>query len=436
MVRGLPVLRPVPIANALGCAALLAVGCSSTQASTNAALITQGSPAPPMASGVLAVIQAVPKPGPAASGGAGSAAIASAAAPAAPFESAASSFREQVQLLETAPAAYGSESVRRAIATLADALERVPFPQGVDVVDAARTMREEFPDDVGGGQANDATASLKVRRALETAAGALYLLAHGPYANVLPFSKGSDQLERTADTIAPDETVPAQRQHVLAALRSAADVLSDFEWPSVAAGSQVASGTGDFGDSGTASFTPPVAAPGVAEAQGVPGPDAGGGRLPRELFASALWAYSASVDRFVLQPVARAPEALHEAFGALADAIAAIPCAGDPTSCEAAYQGAAAVRALMQEFKHAPRSSIEESILARRLFEVAGGVLSAVSERKGGPSAAVAAAIRDLHREDQAIGDAPLDSQLRHVFDSLEAAEHALRAIAMTSAPG
>ncbi|HXX70041.1 MAG TPA: hypothetical protein VEK07_22870 [Polyangiaceae bacterium] len=431
-------LRHVPAAGSLAWVALLVVGCSSTQASTNAALITQGSPAPPSASGVLEVMQSVPKPAAPAGSVAERSAGPSTAAAALPFQAAASSFREQVQLLEIAPATYGVESVRRAVATLADALESVPFAQDVDVVDAARTMREELPDDVGGGQADAATASLHVRRALQTAAGALYLLAHGPYASALHFTDGAEQFEKTAGEIAPNDTVPDQRRRVIAALRTATDVLSDFEWPAGVVASRVAPGTmGPTAATAGPSPAPPAGAPGAAEAQGVSSAaGAQGVPPPREVFASALWVYSASVDRFVLRPVAQAPEALREAFSALADAIAAIPSGGDATSREAASQGAAAVRALTQEFARAAPLSIEQSILARRLFELAGGALSAATERKGGASPTVAAGIRDMHREDQAIADRPLDSQLRHVFDSLEAAEHALRAIAMTTASG
>lgn len=388
-------------------AAMMAIACSTTSSSrvsTNAALFTQGPRSPSSASGVLAIMQAVPNPVRASNPGPPPPARVSAGSPVVSFQNTASLFREQVQLLEMAPSTYGAESVRRAVATLADAVERVPFPEDVDVVDAAQTMREQFPDDVGGSRANPATAPEQARRALQTAAGAMILLSHGPYARASYFTEGADQFEKAADAVNPGKSMPAQQGTVLAALRSAADALYDYDWPA----------------------TPATGMPGAAEAQAT--------EPNRDAFDRALRVYSASVDRFVSRPTDQPTEALVQAFGALADAIAAIPAGSDVASTQTVSVGAASVRALARDFWRAAPLSIEQSIIARRLFEMAGGVLSA-TERTSGPSPAVSAGIQALHRQGQTIADKPLDAQPKQVANSLEAAEHALRAIAMTSVP-
>lgn len=427
--------RLVQAAALLGCVAIVGLGCtpSSSRASTNVALFTQGTPDSRSASGVLTMMQTVPKPGPPTPNPLQPLAAASASelvsSASLPFQSAASSFREQVQLLETAPASYGPESVRRAVATLADALESVPFPHDVDVVGAAQTMREEFPDDVGGGQRDAGTASRQVRRALKTAAGALFLLAHGPYASSSHFGEGADQFVKAAEAIEPDQSVPAQHHAVVTALRSASDALYDFEWPSRVATQPSRASTGAPAEASAAARPGPPsserpAAVGAAEPQGA--------EQARGPFARTLSLYSAAVDRYVLRRSDQGPDALYAAFGALADALDAIPDRNGPGG-GAASTGAASIRAMAGDFNEAAAGSIEQSIIARRLFETAGAALAVVSERNAGPSPRVAAAIRDLRRASQSIGDEPLQSQGRALFESLQAAEQTLRAVAMTT---
>jgi hypothetical protein len=408
-------------------AAMLAVGCSTTsnsRVSTNAALFTQGSGSPNSASGVLAIMQAVQSPVRTSNPGPPPPASVSAGSPLVSFQNTASLFREQVQLLEMAPSTYGAASVRRAVATLADAVESVPFPEAVDVVGAAQTMREEFPDDVGGSQAHTTTAPEQMRRALQTAAGAMILLSHGPYARASYFTEGADQFEKAADAVNPGKSLPAQQGTVLAALRSAADALYDYDWPAAATLQTAAGSPGQA--AANAPSTPATGTPGAAEAQAV--------QPHRDAFDQALWVYSASVDRFVSRPADQPTESLVQAFGALADAIAAIPAGSDVATYQTASVGAASVRALARDFRRAAPQSIEQSIIARRLFETAGGVLFAATEMAG-PSPAVSAGIRALRREGQTIADKPLDAQPRQVADSLEAAERALRVIAMMSPP-
>jgi len=147
-------------------------------------------------------------------------------APATRFQSAVTSLREQVELLRVSPGPPGDQGVRRAVATLADAIEDVPDARGVDVVDAARTMREDFPDDIGGGQRNAPHAAAQARRALETAAGALSLLAGGPYAGVRGLATRVRALRQATDAIAPDERIDDQRPRVVEALARAVDAVA------------------------------------------------------------------------------------------------------------------------------------------------------------------------------------------------------------------
>jgi len=145
------------------------------------------------------------------------------------FQGNVSALREQVELLKNTPPPPDNEDTRRAVAMLADALESVPNAQEVDVVTAANTMREDLPDNVGGGQRPETAPGLQTRLALQTAGGVFFLLAQGPYVRVPTLMARVTAFRRAADTIDDRASLGAQRGTVIRSLSLAVDVLLGLE---------------------------------------------------------------------------------------------------------------------------------------------------------------------------------------------------------------
>lgn len=142
------------------------------------------------------------------------------------FEGATSSLREQVQVFGAAPGTVDDASTRRAVSSMADAIANVPDSQGVDVAAAARNMRTDYVDVAG---ATGGPASAHLRRVLMVAAGAMALLAHGPYVGEPAVARRVAVFEQVAAELNPDEAIEAQRQVVVRAFAGAGAALASIE---------------------------------------------------------------------------------------------------------------------------------------------------------------------------------------------------------------
>jgi hypothetical protein len=322
-----------------------------------------------------------------------------AAPSAARFEDGVSALDQQVTTMRRTPALLDGPGLRRAVLSLAEALENIPDARGVDIAHAARTLRDDFPDAMGDGPLGPKAATAPLRDALEVAAGSLLRLSRGAYAQAPDVVDQVDSFREAADAIDPGQSVTAQREPVLRALDRAGTALSSIE---------AASG---------------VASVGAAEAQGVPG-RAGA-------FSAALSNYSARVNGVASAAPERAPDALRRAFDALSDAIAVMPRGEGVVPSDRVTE----LHALAAEFQTAPLLSREQSRRARHLLDRAQAIFTAAGQGRFAGAHAVLRDARALREQVSVVdGSRPLRPQLGEVLRALEAAERVLRAMAMAAA--
>jgi len=342
-------------------------------------------------------------------------------APTGDFPRAVSSLNEQVQLLLAAPASVDDAALNRALRTLAAALQAVPDTQGVDVTAAAQTVRTPLPLSFAGTQPPPATQQLY--DALESAAGAMLLLAHGPYVRFPFVADDVSGFERSVNAIERDQRIAAQPRQVVGALAMAGRALSAFERASGLAAAPVVRAP-----AGTPAAAGPAAPPrgremGVAEGQTVPAPS-----LP---FPAALTSYSTFVDRYASLPPDGAARALRRAIDAIAAALEVMPRGQGLAPSE----DAVALRRLGQEFELARPLSTDQARIARDAFSRTWTFFRVAAEKAYRGAPAVGDAVRALHEQYVTIDPSrPLRAQLLPVLGSLDAVERVLRTMAQVAA--
>lgn len=315
------------------------------------------------------------------------------------FDRATSSLREQVQLLGAAPGAVDDASARRAVATLADALANAPDAHGVDVTDAAGAMRSGYVDVVG---AAGATATAQLRRALLVAANTMTLLARGPYAGERAVARRVARFEQAAAGLDSGEPIEAQPEAVAHALAGAGAALAALDRAS------------------SVGLAPPAA--GAAEAQ----PSAS--TAHRAPFDSSLATYSDAVDALAVAPAAQVPGALLCALDGLAGALRALPTGG----ARADSESLALVRSFASDMAAAPAQSAAQASFTKGALERAEGILSQHATRSLAQVPAAGREVRAMRVQVAAIdAQRPLAPQLPRVLGALEAAEDALRSMAL-----
>jgi len=335
------------------------------------------------------------------------------------FETAVSSLREQVQLLGAAPDAVDDASARRAVRSLADAIENVPDPQGVDVTDAAGIMRTDYGNVVG---ATGATASGQLREALMVVAGAMTLLGRGPYAREPAVARRVSAFEHAAAAVNPGEGIKAQPQVVVHALVAAGAALGSLERASGIAPAPVVSART------SASAVAPQQPPGVTEAQQPP-PALPVSPHPSP-FAAALAIYSAAVDRLAVAPPDQVPVALRKALDALADVLQVMP------GSAATIEELALMRSFASDMTAAPSPSGAQGGFTKHVLDLADDILSLTAKRSFGQVPPVADEVSAMRRQVAAIdGERALGPQLLTILGALEAAEDTLRTMAVPRPP-
>lgn len=313
------------------------------------------------------------------------------------FENATSSLREQVQLLGSAPGTVDEASTRRAVHSLADAIANVPDPQGVDVDAAAGSIRSSYVNVAGAMGPN---ASRRLRESLMVAAGAMTLLARGPYAREPAVARRVAAFEHAAASVSPDEAIEGQAPAVIHALAGAGAALASLDRASVIA---PASSTGVTAEQ------PPSTTPGVAP------------------FASALVAYSDAVDALAVTPPGQVPDAVQHALNALAGVLQVLP-AGAPAGNTGDL---ALMRSLTSDIAAAPAQSAAQARLAKLALDRAGAILSLAARQGFQRVPAVGDEVRLMRIQVGGVdSQRPLEPQLSRILASLEAAEDVLRTIA------
>jgi hypothetical protein len=132
------------------------------------------------------------------------------------FARAVDAYGAHVRRLRVLPEVRSAEGLRHALALLADAIENVPYPGGLALEEVAELIRTDevrlamgSPDEVGPPA---------VKHALELAAGALHLIARGPYRRAPEVMKRVQDLEIAVADIDPGAALRVDRDALLAAL--------------------------------------------------------------------------------------------------------------------------------------------------------------------------------------------------------------------------
>jgi hypothetical protein len=148
-------------------------------------------------------------------------------------------------------------------------------------------------------------------------------------------------------------------------------------------------------------------------------------------FAAALSGYSTWVDQVAVASDDAVTPALRHALEALADAIAAMPAAGDLDPVDVA----SALRSSAIALEKAPPMSSAESQIVRNALLRTEGILQLAAERPYRAAASVGDQVNALHKQTATIDPyQPLGEQLPRILGSLEAAERVLRSMARVNA--
>lgn len=326
------------------------------------------------------------------------------------FEAAVSSLRAQAQLLAAAPATLDETAAHQAVDRLADAIANVPDAGGVDVHDAAETMRNDYGEVVIGSDVG------QLREALMVASSAATLLGRGPYQTESAVSRRAAAFESAAAAVNPNEAIQAQPRAVVQALVAAGAALASIE---------------------RASGTPPPPVVPAPAAPGTPLPPAGVAQSqPPGLhvspyftpFAAALSSYADAVDRLsVAQPDAIA-KALEGALDSLADVMQVVPGADAAVTADQIVL----MRKCASDMRAAPAQSGARTAFAKRVLHVAAEALSVVAERNFAQVTSLADEVAAMRRQVDVIdAQRSLVPQFLQVLGALEAAQDALRTIAL-----
>lgn len=323
---------------------------------------------------------------------------AEARAPEAPFADAVFNFRRDVQLLGAAPGALDDASARGAVGSLANAIASAPRSQGVDVTDAAVTMRNNYVDVV---DATGPMASWRLRDALLVAASVMTRLAKGPYSCEPAMERRVDDFEKAAHAIDPNDEIRAQRHVVVRALAAAGAALASLERAS--------------------SYAAPPPRTGVAEHA----PEVSPRVAP---FAAALLRYSDAVDALAVTPPNQVPVVLRRALDNLADVLRVAP--GSPWAT--AYDSLAAIHTYALEMAAAPAHSAAQSSFTLRALDSADLLLTLMATQVSEQTPAIAGEVREMRDQVAAIdAQKTLGPQILTVLGALEAAEDALRTLSV-----
>jgi hypothetical protein len=127
----------------------------------------------------------------------------------------------QIALLKEIPAGPDAAGIRRALVLLGSALTELPVPSPA-ADSAAAMMASEVGDEARS--ANEHDLQMRIKRALQYAAGGLVVTAQGPYERFPVILDAARRFQKTAERIDPSEP-STRREQVAAALDAAVLVL-------------------------------------------------------------------------------------------------------------------------------------------------------------------------------------------------------------------
>lgn len=134
----------------------------------------------------------------------------------------------QVALLKEIPPVANAGGVRRALLLLASAMTDLPVPSPA-ARSAAALIENAVGDDVR--LTDERELQVRIKRALQYAAGGLVVTAQGPYERFPSVLVAARRFQAAAERIDPSSQPDAHREQVIAALQSAVAVLQSIAAP-------------------------------------------------------------------------------------------------------------------------------------------------------------------------------------------------------------